>query len=169
MLSVINLKNLHYNQKYRPVLLLYIQRLQVWTNHKQQQKSIIILNQQLESDSRFQAWVIICRFVYIWITECGFRVIFRLRWKSALYVAKNTRQVKKTPDIKGDMSNIYMELLPLDGSHNKVMEMEWFRETQHCDETPSLNSSLNRVAPLYETCLLARPGVLTLRDCLLVT
>lgn len=68
-----------------------------------------------------------------------------------------------------DRSSICTALSPLDGVNNKVMEMERLRETKHSDQTPSLNSSLKRVAPLHETCLLVRPRLLTLRDCLLVT
>lgn len=36
-----------------------------------------------------------------------------------------------------DMSNTYTVLPPLGGAHNKVMELEWFWETQHSEETPS--------------------------------
>lgn len=46
-----------------------------------------------------------------------------------------TKQTKnktltKSPE---DMSNLDTVIPPLDGSHNKVMEVEWFRETQHFD------------------------------------
>lgn len=54
-------------------------------------------------------------------------------------MVKNIRQVKKTTDVKGpqETCNVtYNVLPPLDGSQDKLMEVEWFRETKHSDQTP---------------------------------
>lgn len=65
---------------------------------------------------------------------------------------KNMRSVKKTFDINAALKLVTFLVPPLDGTHDKMMEM--FRVTQHSTQTPPTDSSLNRVASQHKTCLL---------------